>query len=242
MIDGHAHLNEIKDIDAAISSARSAGVGAIIGVGMDIESNRATIDIAGSFPGIVYPALGYHPWSIVADEIEQNLAFIKEKLPSCIAMGEVGIDYKAKVKKKLQWDVYERLLSLAKEAGKPVIIHCRFSHARTYEMTALAGIHWAVFHWFTGEKEVLARLLDSGYFISVTPALAYSPFHREAAAFAPMDRILAETDAPVEYQGRISAPADVILTLRELALIKGISIEEAGRITERNTRSFYGLE
>lgn len=109
-------------------------------------------------------------------------------------------------------------------------------------MTARAGIQRAVFHWFTGEKEVLSRILDSGYFISVTPALAYSPFHREAAAFAPMNRILAETDAPVQYEGRISAPADVIFTIRELARIRGISIEEAGRITESNTRSFYGLE
>ena len=242
LIDGHAHLNEIEDIDAAISSAREAGVGAIIGVGMDIESNRATLDIAARFPGIVYPAIGYHPWSIVADEIEQNLAFIKNGLPSCVALGEVGIDYKTKIKKKVQWEVFERLLAMAKDAEKPIIIHSRFSHARTYEMSALAGIERAVFHWFTGEKEVLVRLLDSGYFISVTPALAYSPFHRDAAAFAPIERIMVETDAPVEYQGRISGPADLVLTLRELALVKGIPVEEAEVITERNTRLFYRLE
>ena len=241
MIDGHAHLNEIKDIDASISRALSSGVCAVIGVGMDIESNRATLDIAGRFPGIVYPAVGYHPWSIAAGQIEENLAFIKDRLPSCVALGEVGIDYKTKVKKKVQWEVYGRLLSIAHEAGKPVIIHCRFSHARTYEMTASAGIERAVFHWFTGEKEILTRLLDSGYLISVTPALAYSPFHREAAAFAPLERILVETDAPVEYRGKISEPADLILTLRELARIKGIAVEEAGRVTEQNTRSFYRL-
>ncbi len=241
MIDGHAHLNEIKDIDAIISRARSSGVCAIIGVGMDIESNMATLDIAARFPEIVYPAVGYSPWSIVADEIEENLAFIKDRLPSCVALGEVGIDYKTKVKKKVQWEVYERLLSMALDAGKPVIIHCRLSHARTYEMTASAGIERAVFHWFSGEKEVLTRMLDSGYLISVTPALAYSPSHREAAAFAPLERILVETDAPVEYQGKISEPADLIFTLRELALIKGLSVEEVGRGTERNTRSFYRL-
>jgi TatD DNase family protein len=242
MIDGHAHLNEIEDIDASISRAALSGVRAIIAVGMDVESNRKTLDIAGRFPGMVYPAVGYHPWSIAAGEIEENLAFIKERLPSCVALGEVGIDYKAKVKKKVQWEVYERLLSMAREAGRPVIIHCRFSHARTYEMTASAGIERAVFHWFTGEKDVLARLLDSGYFISVTPALAYSPFHREAAALAPLERILVETDAPVEYGGKASEPADLIVSLRELARIKGISVEEAGRITERNTRFFYRLE
>jgi TatD DNase family protein len=241
MIDGHAHLNEINDIDAAISRAASAGVYAIIGVGMDIESNRATLDIAGRFPGIVYPAVGYHPWSIVPDEIERNLAFVEERLPFCVALGEVGIDYKTKIKKQVQWEVYERLLSMAKTADKPVIIHSRFSYSRTFEMTASAGIERAVFHWFTGEKEVLTGLLDSGYIISVTPALAYSPFHRDAAAFAPLERIMVETDAPVEYQGKISEPADLILALRELARIKGISVEEAAGITELNTRSFYRL-
>ncbi len=242
MIDGHAHLNELKDIDASISRARSCGVSAIIAVGMDIESNRAIIDIAQRFPGTVYPAVGYHPWSIAADKTEENLEFIKENLTSCIALGEVGLDYKAKVKKKVQWEVYERLLAIAREADKPVIIHCRFSHVRTYEMTASAGIERAVFHWFTGEKQLLVKLLDSGYLISVTPALSYSPFHRDAAALAPLDRILVETDAPVEYQGKISEPADLPITLQELAQIKGISVEEAERVTEQNTRSFYRFD
>jgi TatD DNase family protein len=242
MIDGHAHLNEIEDIEASISRAGRCGVRAIIAVGMDIESNRVTLNLAGRFPGIVYPAVGYHPWSIADGTIEENLAFIKEWLPSCVALGEIGIDYKTKVKKKAQWEVYGRLLSMALGAGKPVIVHCRFSHARTYEMTKSAGIERAVFHWFTGEREVLTRLLDSGYLISVTPALAYSPFHRDAAAFAPLDRILVETDAPVEYKGKVTEPADLILTLRELALIKRISVDEAARITEENTLSFYRLD
>jgi TatD DNase family protein len=242
MIDGHAHLNEINDIDASISRARSCGVSAIIAVGMDIESNEATLEIAARFPGIVYPAVGYHPWSISAGNIEENLAFIEKTLPLCAALGEVGIDYKTKVKKVVQWEVYERLLSLARKADKPVIIHCRFSHARTYEMTVSGGIDRAVFHWFTGEREVLVKLLDSGYFISVTPALSYSTFHRDAAVFAPLDRILVETDAPVEYQGKVSEPADLPLTLRELAHIKGISVEKAESITEQNTRSFYRFD
>jgi TatD DNase family protein len=242
MIDGHVHLNELNDLDASISRAKSCGVSAIIAVGMDIESNRAIIDIARRFPGTVYPSVGYHPWSISVDNMEENLEFIKENLRSCAALGEVGIDYKAKVKKKVQWEVYEQLLTIAREADKPVIIHCRFSHVRTYEMTASAGVKRAVFHWFNGEKQLLARLLDSGYFISVTPALSYSHFHRDAAAFAPLDRILVETDAPVEYQGKISEPADLPITLRELAHIKTISVEEAERVTEQNTRSFYRLD
>ncbi|MHC1728351.1 MAG: TatD family hydrolase [Syntrophobacteraceae bacterium] len=241
MIDGHAHLSEIADIDGAMDRARSAGVGEVIAVGMEIVSNRLTLDLARRFPGRVIPAVGYHPWSITIDGIEENLAFLCENLPFCAALGEVGLDYGAKVKKKVQWAVFERLLDLAARAGRPVIIHSRYSHIRTYEMTLSSGVERAVFHWYSGPEEILKKILDSGYFISVTPALAYSPPHRAAAAFAPFERILVETDAPVEYQGRISEPADLVSTLRELAKVKGVSIEEAIRITEENTRSFYRI-
>lgn len=241
MIDGHAHLNEIADIDDALGRAVSAGVEAVIAVGMDIGSNRQTLELARRFPGRVIPAVGYHPWSITAEGIEENLAFIAENLPACVALGEIGLDYGAKVKKKVQWGVFERLLDLALRADQPVIIHSRYSHSRTWQMTVSSGVERAVFHWYSGPEEILGKILDSGYFISVTPALQYSAQHRAAAAFAPLERILVETDAPVEYRGRISEPADLVITLQELAKIKGMSTEEAVHITSENTRRLYRI-
>jgi TatD DNase family protein len=241
MIDGHAHLNEISDIDGAIERAASAGIRTVIAVGMDIESNRITLDLAGRFPGVIYPAVGYHPWSIVPGEIDANLSFIGENLVSCIALGEIGLDYKTKLKKQIQWDVFGRLLLIAKEMDKPVIIHSRYSHSRTFEMTGSAGVNRAVFHWYSGPGDILRAIIDSGYFVSASPALAYSPPHRAAIDAAPLERILVETDAPVEYQGKISEPADLVDTVRELAKIKGISFEDAAGITTENTRRFYRI-
>ncbi len=241
MIDGHAHLNEIADIEGAMERAASAGVTEVIAVGMDMESNRTTLDLARRFPGVIHPAIGYHPWSIVPDSIEENLRFIRENLAGCIALGEVGIDYRIKLKKQVQWDVFEEVLRMAVEMGKPVIIHSRYSHRRTYEMTAQSGVERAVFHWYSGPEDLVARIVESGYFVSASPALAYSPPHRAAMAAAPIGRILVETDAPVEYQGKISEPADLAGTVRELAKLKGIPIEEAAALTEENIRRFYGM-
>lgn len=241
MIDGHAHLNEIADIEGAMERAASAGVTEVIGVGMDMESNRITLDLARRFPGVIHPAIGYHPWSIVPDSIEENLQFIRENLAGCIALGEVGIDYRIKLKKQIQWDVFEKVLRMAVEMGKPVIIHSRYSHRRTYEMTAQSGVERAVFHWYSGPEDLVARIVESGYFVSASPALAYSPPHRAAMAAAPIGRILVETDAPVEYQGKISEPADLAGTVRDLAKLKGIALEEAAALTEENTRRFYGM-
>jgi TatD DNase family protein len=239
MIDTHAHLNEIEPIEPAISRAKKIGITAIVAVGMDVDSNQATLELANRFPELVYPAIGYHPWSITAENIEENLCFIDDNLATCIALGEVGLDYKTKVKKPVQWDIFTRLLSLAKRYNRPVIVHSRFSHQRSHQMVADEGIEQAVFHWFSGPLEVLEKIIEDGYYVSATPALSYSRPHQAAMRAAPIEKILVETDSPVEYQGKISEPADLEITLRELSRIKGMDLEEVRRITSSNAKRLF---
>lgn len=241
MIDTHAHLDEIEGIDRVIQRAKDVGIQSIIAVGMDLASNVTTIDLAKQFPGMVYPAIGYHPWSISTDTIEKNLEFIEVNLPSCIALGEVGIDYKIKVKKQIQWEVFSQILSLAIQHNKPVIVHSRFSHQRTHRMVRDAGIQKAIFHWYTGSLEILEKIIDDGYYVSATPALAYSPPHQAAIKAAPIERILVETDSPVEYQGKVSEPADLTVTLGELANLKGMEREEVQQVTTSNAKQFFSI-
>ena len=241
MIDTHAHLDEIKEINRAIQRAKDAGIRGIVAVGMDLPSNVTTIDLAEQFPDMVQPAIGYHPWSISTDTIEENLKFIEENLPSCIALGEVGIDYKTKVKKPVQWEVFSKVLSLAIRHNRPVIVHSRFSHQRSHQMVRDSEIEKAVFHWYTGSLEILEKIIDDGYYISATPALAYSPPHQAAIKAAPIEQILVETDSPVEYQGKVSEPADLIMTLTELSNLKGMASEEVQRITTSNAKRFFSI-
>jgi TatD DNase family protein len=231
MIDGHAHLNEIQEIDQAVKKAKAVGIRGIVAVGMDIHSNRETLSLARRFPGFVHPAIGYHPWSITLEGIDENLAFIEANIRACVAIGEVGLDYGAKAKKKIQRGVFEKILDIAKRHDRPVIIHSRYSHQRTYSMTREAGIERAVFHWYSGPTDVLEGVLSSGYFISATPALAYRPPHQEAMKIAPLEQILIETDSPVVYQGKRSEPADLVMPPRELSRIRSIPSEEVARIT-----------
>ena len=241
MIDGHAHLNEIEDVGAALVRAQAAGITGIISVGMDLASNQATLDLHRRFPHLVYPAVGYHPWSITTDGIEQNLTFIKEHLKLCVALGEVGLDYQAKVKKKVQQEVFASLLELAVAEAKPVIIHTRFSQKRAHRMVKGAGIVKAVFHWYSGPLEVLEEILEDGYFISATPALAYSLPHQAAVQAAPLSQILIETDAPVVYQEQGSEPADLFTTARELGRVKNVELSRVIEITTANAKRFYEI-
>jgi TatD DNase family protein len=241
MIDTHAHLDEIDLIDQAIMRASKAGLRGIVAVGMDLESNRTILNLAARYPEMVHPAIGYHPWSIATDTIEENLRFIEENLATCVALGEVGLDYKTKVKKPQQWEVFSKLLSISRRNNRPVIVHSRFSHQRSHQMVKDLGVEKAVFHWYSGSLEILERIIDDGYHISATPALAYSSHHQAAIKAAPIERILVETDSPVEYQGKISEPADLIFTLKELSRTRSMDIEEVRRITTSNAKEFFGL-
>ena len=214
---------------------------AIVGVGMTVESNQRILSLARQYPGYIYPAIGYHPWEIRPETVDETLAFIEKHLPTSVALGEVGLDYKARVKKTFQREVLCRLLELASRHEKPALLHCRFSHQRTLELVQQCGLEQAVFHWYTGSVEILRKILDHGYSISATPALAYSPPHREAVCYAPLDRILIETDSPVVYQGMESRPVHVKHTAELVAEVRGEALERVTEKTTENARRLFAF-
>lgn len=240
-IDGHAHLDEIHDLDKSISEAKAEGVVAIVGVGVTIDSNRTVLSLAQKYPGYIYPAIGFHPWEIRAETIDETMEYIAKHLPACVALGEVGLDYKAKVKKIAQREILSRLLEIAYRCGKPAVLHCRFSHERTLELVQESGLERAVFHWYSGSMEILRRILHHGHSISVTPALAYSPLHQEAGRYAPLERVLIETDSPVAYSGKVSRLVDVRRTAELLAGIRGEPLARVAQKTTENAQRLFGI-
>lgn len=238
-IDTHVHLDMLPDVDKAIEAAGKRGVSAVVGVGMNLESNRRILEIAAKHPEMVRPALGAHPWA-VDENWPDNISFIESSLAGAVALGEVGLDYKVKVKKELQHRVLNEGLRLAADKNKPVLLHARYSQERCLKMLREAGIERAVFHWYSGPLDMLKKIIKAGYHVSATPALAYSPPHRAALSEAPLDSILVETDAPEEYQGKASKPADVFSTIELLAELRGLELEEAVRATLENAMEFFG--
>jgi len=241
LVDGHAHLEELADLPESLQEARKAGVCGIVAVGMDIESNKKILKIAEANAQYVYPALGYHPWKIKEEEVEANLSFIRGHVEEGLALGEIGLDYKIKAKKELQWRVFEELVDIALEFNKPVIIHCRYSHRRAFEIVKEKKIEKAVFHWYSGPLDLLDMILSKGYFISATPALVYSPPHQEAIKRAPIEKILLETDTPVSYQGREARPKDVQMSLGEVVRVKKLDRSIVTEQTTANASNVFGI-
>jgi TatD DNase family protein len=122
-----------------------------------------------------------------------------------------------------------------------MILHCRYSHQRTFEMVKERRIEKAVFHWYSGSLSLLDEILSRGYFISATPALAYSPPHREAIKRAPIERILLETDTPVSYQGKEARPKDVLVSLEEVARLKSLDRAMVAEQTTADASRFFGI-
>jgi len=241
LVDSHTHLEDLDDLPESLEEAKAAGVCGIIAVGMDIESNKKILKIAAANSQFVYAALGYHPWEIKEEEVEANLSFIQDHVEEGVALGEIGLDYKIKVKKELQWKVFEELLDIALESNKPVIIHCRYSHRRAFEVVGEKKIKRAVFHWYSGPVDLLDKIMSMGYFISATPALVYSPPHQEAIRRAPLERILLETDTPVSYQGKESRPKDVWISLEQVARLKKLDPNIVSEQTTTNASQFFQI-
>jgi len=250
LIDTHAHLDEVENLDEALNQAKEAGVAGIIAVGSDITSNVKTLEIAEKYAGFVYAALGWHPWYLKEAEMEASLEFIKANMSKAVGVGEVGLDYHKRVRavadKDLQKRALRELLKIAKENDKPALIHSRYAWRDAYDLVKETGLTKAVFHWYTGTSSVLRDIIESGYYISVTPAVEYHEEHRRAVKEAPLEQLLLETDSPVVYaRGREgefkSSPADAARSLRGAAELKGLSEAELAARTMENAGRLFGI-
>jgi len=250
LIDTHAHLEEIDNIERVLEKSREAGVEAIIAVGTDIKSNQRTLEIAGRYPRMVYPALGWHPEFIREGEIDANLDFLVKNIDKAIAVGEIGLDYHKRIRsvagKDLQKRVLTDILQIAKQHDKPALIHSRYAWRDALTAVEEAGLEKVVFHWYTGTSSVLRDIVGHGFYISVTPAVEYHEEHRRAVKEVPLERMLLETDAPVTYgRGRDfefeASPADVSRSLKGAALLKGMSEEEVAAATTENAERLFSI-
>ncbi|MHB8103989.1 MAG: TatD family hydrolase [Dehalococcoidales bacterium] len=248
LIDTHTLLDEIENLEQVLTQAQAGGLAAIVAVGSSLASNQKTLEIAARYPGFVYPALGWHPWYISESEIAANLDFIKANIDKAVAIGEVGLDYHKRVRavadKDLQKKALRELLKIAKENDKPALIHSRYAWRDAFDMVKEAGLNKAVFHWYTGTSSVLRDIIDSGYYISVTPAVAYHEEHQRAVKETPLEQLLLETDCPVVYargrEGEFTAsPADVARSLKGAVTLKGLSEDELAAATTENARRLF---
>ena len=223
MIDTHAHLDGCEESpEVLLARAREAGVERVITVGSGIDSCRAALAISEGEPG-VFGALGIHPHQAGGPEAER-LHELAELLrhERAVAVGETGLDfYRDWAPHDRQRSLFAAELELARELGKPVVIHNRDADSET--AAALAGFDGTVILHCFSSPGLLEVALERGYYLSFAGNVTYPGAEelREAARQLPAERILAETDspylAPVPRRGRPNEPANVVHTVTALA-------------------------
>ena len=250
LIDTHAHLEDLENLGASIHRAEEAGVIAVITMGTDYESNRWVLEESSKHQTSklrIYPAIGVHPWGLDASKLDVNVQFIEENVSKAIALGEIGLDYwyrearKSEEAKELQRMLFRKMLRIAEKTKKPVSIHSRGAWADCVDMTIEANIKKAVFHWFTGPLDVLEKIFDNGYYVSATPAVAYSKHLRTVIEHTPLEHLLLETDSPVLYQGTPSEPVHVLKALSGVAELKNEKLETIAEKTTENAKHFFSI-
>ena len=168
LIDTHAHLEDLENLDEALAKAEQAGVVAVITMGSDRESNLWALRETGKHERgklKVYPAIGLHPWELDPSKVEDDIQLIEDNVSKTVAVGEIGLDYwykqvrRSPEKKEQQRKLFRSLLRIAKKHGKPVSIHSRGAWADSVDTTIKTDIKKAVFHWFSGPLEDCLLLL-----------------------------------------------------------------------------------
>jgi TatD DNase family protein len=251
LIDTHAHLDEMENLEIAVQTAQESGVRNIIAVGSSPDSNHKILELSRQHPSFIYPALGLHPWELhklTREQISQAIQSIEDNINEIKAIGEIGLDYDKRVlkltTKEQQKDTLNLLLKLAKKYDKPVSIHSRYAWKDCFDIIRDAGVNKVVFHWFTGSSSVLRNILDAGYYVSATPAAEYHEEHRQAIKDTPLSRLLLETDCPVRYGREVkyrSQPSDVLRSLNAIAALKEIDVAEIASHTTDNAIRLFQL-
>ncbi len=253
--DGHCHLDMI-DLAVAdtLAQAASAGVSRVITVGVDTASSRWAADCAAAFPA-VYAAVAIHPNETAAaattaaerDTVLTEIARLAS-LPEVRAVGETGLDYyRDSAAPQVQRDWFRAHLDIAKQAGKPLMIHDRDAHEDVLAILAADGApEQVIFHCFSGDAELAQRCAHAGYLLSFAGTITFGNAAglREAAAVTPAELILAETDAPFltpsPNRGKSNTPAQVAHTVRALAAVKQLDVAKLCAVMEANGERVFG--
>jgi TatD DNase family protein len=253
IFDSHTHLDMLSPpVESALADARAAGVARVVTVGCDVESSCWAAARAAEHAD-VYAAVAIHPNETAIAEAAGRDGVLAEIAvlaahPRVRAVGETGLDYyRDSAPPDLQRDWFRAHIEIAKATGRALMIHDRDAHDDVLSILGEQGPpEHVIFHCFSGDAEMAKRCAEAGYLMSFAGNVTFPSAGklREAAAAAPAELILVETDAPfltpAPNRGRQNSPAQVVNTARAIAEVKGLDLAEFCAIVMANGERAFG--
>ena len=271
-IDAHTHIHFLAykdDREEVLDRAKKAGV-RMITVGTQNSTSISAVEFARANPGWVWATAGFHPghfateWhhdkneQIESDKEIFDLAKLKEiaSAPEVVAIGECGLDYfripeEDVATRKMQKEGFIAQLHLARDLQKPLMIHCRAAFQDLLEILerhrdSLNSPCPGAIHFFSGNLEEAKKLLELGFVFTFGGVVTFSRDYDEVVKLIPLERILPETDAPYvapnPYRGKRNEPVYVLETIKKLAELKGVSVEEFAEATLQTAIKVFNLK
>jgi TatD DNase family protein len=244
MIDSHTHLDHPsyqEDIEEVLARAVEDGVSAVVNVGYDRESARATTAFVQRYP-FFFGVLGTHPHDAVKHDLQYEVE-LKALLdrPGMIGVGEIGLDYHYDHSPRdIQRKVFRRMLWMARLKDKPIVIHCREAERDVLDMLVSERMEFrGIFHAFSHDASVAARAADLGLHLGIGGVATFAKSGlADILRTIPLDRVVLETDCPYltphPFRGKRNEPALVGLVVDALARLHGMSPETVIRQTTEN--------
>lgn len=251
IIDTHAHYDDKafdEDRAKVLASMAGEGIGRIVNIGSSLAACKRTIALMEQYD-FIYGALGVHPTDS-GELTDADIEWLKEQsaLEKCVAIGEIGLDYYwDEPERDIQKKWFVRQLQLAKDAKLPVVIHSRDAAQDTVDIMKAEQAEeiGGVIHCYSYSKELARTFLDWGFYIGVGGVVTFNNGKKlkEVVDYAPLDRIVIETDcpylAPVPYRGKRNDSRKLPYVIEQIAAIKGISKEEVESTTYENAYRLY---
>lgn len=266
VVDNHCHLDHrayskgvegglLIPVDEALDRAAAVGVTRVVQVGCDLEGSRWAVDTAAAYDSVV-AAVALHPNEAprLADAGELDAALVEiDRLAGSgdhvRAVGESGLDYfrTGSDGREAQHASFREHIRIAKRHDKTLVIHDRDAHDDVLAILDDEGLpERTVMHCFSGDADFARECVERGAHLSFAGTVTFKNAEnlREALRVTPLDRILVETDAPFltpsPHRGQPNASFLIPLTVRFMAAIAGVSVEDLCRAIDANTDQAFG--
>jgi TatD DNase family protein len=242
LLDIHAHLDHLQfknDLNEVIERAKDV---LIVGSGITPRTNKFILELSKKFEN-VKASIGLYPVEAFKAEIKQGdypvepeqidvnneIEFIKNNKDMIVAVGEIGLDYSlAPESEKSQKQLFQKLIELAEQIKKPVIIHSRKAEQDVIDMLESSNLKKIILHCFCGKQKLVLRAQDNGWYFTVPTNVVRSQQMQHIAETTDINRLMTETDSPYlsPFPGKRNEPSFVIEAVKKIAEIKKMDIKE----------------
>ncbi|UOQ92409.1 TatD family hydrolase [Halobacillus shinanisalinarum] len=255
IIDAHIHLDMYSEESRKkmLKELELFHVDSLLSVSNHAESARKNLQLAQKDKRIK-SAIGFHPEQELPDnnQLEKIFTLIKKHKEEIVAIGEVGLPYYSRKKDATlsltpYIEMLEQFIRLAVKLDKPIILHAIYEDADiACDLLEKYAVRKAHFHWFKGSAATIQRLIENRCYISVTPDCLYELEIQQLIEQYPLELMMVETDGPWPFEGKFkderTHPKMIHESIRKIAEIKSLPLNEMYKQLYQNTVDFYGID